>query len=97
MGIALTHVRGSIARQNPPTSPEPALPIYVLAQKHGLRLEALQPHALFWGTRRLQRTSKISPISCEAHLSMNSGSTTKGFGLFLRQIFLNLESLVLRS
>jgi len=43
MGIALTHIRGSIALQNPlPTRPEPALRIYALAQKHGLRLEALQ-------------------------------------------------------
>ena len=43
MGVALTHIRGSIARQNPlPTRPEPALRIYALAQKHGLRLEALQ-------------------------------------------------------
>jgi hypothetical protein len=43
MGIALTHIRGSIARQNPlPTRPEPALRIYALAQKYGLRLEALQ-------------------------------------------------------
>ena len=43
MEIALTHIRGSIARQNPlPTRPEPALRIYALAQKHGLRLEALQ-------------------------------------------------------
>ncbi len=43
MGIALTHIRGSIARQNPlPTHPEPALRVYALAQKHGLRIEALQ-------------------------------------------------------
>jgi len=43
MGIALTHIRGSIARQNPlPTHPGPALRIYALAQKHGLRIEALQ-------------------------------------------------------
>ncbi|KAF8491514.1 hypothetical protein F5888DRAFT_1053594 [Russula emetica] len=43
MGIALTHIRGSIARQIPlPTRPEPALRIYALAQKHGLRSEALQ-------------------------------------------------------
>jgi hypothetical protein len=43
MGIALTHIRGSVARQNPlPTRPEPALHIYALAQKYGLRLEALQ-------------------------------------------------------
>ena len=43
MGISLTHIRGSIARQNPlPTRPEPALRIYALAQKHGLRVEALQ-------------------------------------------------------
>jgi hypothetical protein len=43
MGIALTHIRGSIARQNPlPTRPEPALRIYALAQKYGLRSEALQ-------------------------------------------------------
>jgi hypothetical protein len=43
MGITLTHIRGSIARQNPlPTRPEPALRIYALAQRHGLRLEALQ-------------------------------------------------------
>ena len=43
MGIALTHIRGSIARQNPPpTHLEPALRIYFLAQKYGLIQEALQ-------------------------------------------------------
>ena len=43
MGIALTHIRGSIARQNSlPTRLEPALHMYALAQKYGLRPEALQ-------------------------------------------------------
>ena len=43
MGVVLTHIRGSIARQNPlPTQLESALRIYSLAQKHGLRQEALQ-------------------------------------------------------
>ena len=43
MGDALTHIRGSIARQNSlPTGLEPALHVYVLAQKYGLRPEALQ-------------------------------------------------------
>jgi hypothetical protein len=43
MEIALTHIRGSIARQDLlPTRPESALHSYALAQKHGLRLEALQ-------------------------------------------------------
>ena len=43
MGDALTHIRGSIARQNsPPTDLEPALHTYVLAQKYGLLPEALQ-------------------------------------------------------
>jgi hypothetical protein len=43
MEIALTHIRESIARQNPlPTHLEPALHIYALAQKYGLRPEALQ-------------------------------------------------------
>ncbi|SRR6266478_4743631 len=43
MGTALIHIRGSIAQQNPlPTRPEPALRIYALAQKYGLRPEALQ-------------------------------------------------------
>jgi hypothetical protein len=43
MEVALTHIRGSIARQNPlPTHPVPALRIYALAQKYGLRPEALQ-------------------------------------------------------
>ena len=43
MGDALTHIRGSIARRNSlPTRLEPALHIYALAQKHGLRPEALQ-------------------------------------------------------
>jgi hypothetical protein len=43
MGTALTHIRGTIARQNSlPTSLEPALRIYSLAQKYGLRPEALQ-------------------------------------------------------
>jgi hypothetical protein len=43
MGTALTHIRGSIAQQNSlPTGLEPALHSYALAQKYGLRLEALQ-------------------------------------------------------
>jgi hypothetical protein len=43
MGTVLIHIRGSIARQNPvPTHLEPALRIYSLAQKYGLRPEALQ-------------------------------------------------------
>jgi hypothetical protein len=43
MEIVLAHIRGSIARQNPlPTHLEPALHIYALAQKYGLRPEALQ-------------------------------------------------------
>jgi hypothetical protein len=43
MGTVLVHIRGSIARQNPmPTHLEPALRVYSLAQKYGLRPEALQ-------------------------------------------------------
>jgi BTB/POZ domain len=43
METVLVHIRGSIARQNPlPTHLEPALHIYALAQKYGLRAEALQ-------------------------------------------------------
>jgi hypothetical protein len=43
MTSALTHIRGSIARQSLiPTRLEPALHIYALAQKYGLRPEALQ-------------------------------------------------------
>jgi hypothetical protein len=43
METALIHIRGSVARQNPlPTQLEPALRIYSLAQKYGLRQEALQ-------------------------------------------------------
>ena len=44
MGAALTHIRGCIARQNklPTRLLEPALRIYALAQKLGLRPEALQ-------------------------------------------------------
>ena len=43
MGTALTHIRGSISQQNSlPTSLEPALHIYALAQKYGLRPEALR-------------------------------------------------------
>ena len=43
METVLVHIRGSIARQNPlPTHLEPALHIYALAQKYGLRPEALQ-------------------------------------------------------
>ena len=43
METVLVHIRGSIARLNPlPTHLEAALHIYALAQKHGLRLEALQ-------------------------------------------------------
>jgi hypothetical protein len=43
MEAALTHIRGSIARQNTlPAGLEPLLHIYALAQKYGLRPEALQ-------------------------------------------------------
>jgi hypothetical protein len=43
METALTHIRGCISRQNSlPTRLEPALHIYTLAQKYGLRPEALQ-------------------------------------------------------
>ena len=43
MATALTHIRGGIARQSSlPTRLEPALHIYALAQKYGLRPEALQ-------------------------------------------------------
>jgi hypothetical protein len=43
MGTALIHIRGSISRQNSlPTRLEPALRIYSLALKYGLRPEALQ-------------------------------------------------------
>jgi hypothetical protein len=43
MLTALTHIRGSIARQiSLPTQLEPALHIYALAQKYGLLPEALQ-------------------------------------------------------
>ena len=43
MGTALTHIRASIAQQNSlPTSLEPALHGYALAQKYGLQPEALQ-------------------------------------------------------
>jgi hypothetical protein len=43
MEAALTHIRGTIARQNSvPSGLQPALRIYVLAQKYGLRPEALQ-------------------------------------------------------
>ena len=43
MYSVLTHIRGCIARLNPPlTHLEPALHIYTLAQKYGLRPEALQ-------------------------------------------------------
>jgi hypothetical protein len=43
METALAHIRGSIARQDSlPTRIEPALHIYALSQKYGLRPEALQ-------------------------------------------------------
>jgi hypothetical protein len=43
METAQTHIRGTIARQNSlPTRVEPALRLYLLAQKYGLRPEALQ-------------------------------------------------------
>jgi hypothetical protein len=43
MYSVLTHIRGCIARQNSlPSRLEPALHIYALAQKYGLRPEALQ-------------------------------------------------------
>ena len=61
MGIAITHIRGSISRQNPlPTRLEPALRIYTFAQKHGLRLEELQT----------ARTVLKHPITIENFVNM---------------------------
>ena len=43
METALTHIRGSISQENSlPTGLEPTLHIYALAQKYGLRREAVQ-------------------------------------------------------
>jgi hypothetical protein len=43
MGTVLIHIRRTIAQENPlPTSLEPALHIYALAQRYGVRREALQ-------------------------------------------------------
>jgi hypothetical protein len=43
MGVVLTHIRNHIARQEPPfIREETAFLIYSLAQKHGLRTEALE-------------------------------------------------------
>jgi len=43
MEPVLVHIRGNIARQNPlPIHLEPALHVYALAQRYGLRPEALQ-------------------------------------------------------
>ena len=43
METVLVHIRGIIAQQNPlPTQLEPALRVYALAQKYGLRPEALR-------------------------------------------------------
>jgi hypothetical protein len=43
MGTALSHIRASVAQQYPPpTRLEPVLRIYALAQKYGLRQEALK-------------------------------------------------------
>jgi BTB/POZ domain len=43
MVSALSHIQGSIARQNPPsTEQDSALRVYTLAQRYGLRQEALQ-------------------------------------------------------
>ena len=97
MATALVHIRGSVAQQNLlPTRLEPALRIYALAQKYGLRQEALQT----------ARTISKYPMTIEdfdkldimpgASL-MNSGGTTKGFGPFLRPTLRNLESLVLAA
>ena len=42
MGTALAHIRASMRQNSLPTRLEPALHIYALAQKYGLRPEALQ-------------------------------------------------------
>ncbi|KAH9053907.1 hypothetical protein EDB87DRAFT_1689686 [Lactarius vividus] len=43
MESVMTHIRGAIARQDPPfIRPETALHVYLLAQQHGLHPEALQ-------------------------------------------------------
>jgi hypothetical protein len=43
MDIVLTHIRDLIAQQQPPLiRKETAFTVYALAQKHGLRTEALQ-------------------------------------------------------
>ena len=43
MNSVVSHIRGAIARQNPPfLRPDTAFHIYFLAQQHGLRQEAVE-------------------------------------------------------
>ena len=100
MGTALIHIRGSMSRQNLlPTRLEPALHIYSLAQKYGLRQEALlaartilnYPFTIDFFENKFD----IMPSAFLFSLFfMNSGSTMKEFETFLCRTLRNLGSLV---
>ena len=71
METALTHIRGSIARQSSlPTGLEQLLHIYALAQKYGLRPEALQTAQAI-----LLKQSLFCPEDLDNNLDIVSGAS----------------------
>ncbi|KAH9989334.1 hypothetical protein BJV77DRAFT_1151516 [Russula vinacea] len=84
MDSVLTHIRDRIARQNSlPTRLEPALHIYALAQKYGLRQEALQSARTIMNYPMTIEEYDGKLDICLAHLFVNSGIIMKEFGPFL--------------
>jgi hypothetical protein len=86
METALTHIRGSIARQNsPPTRLKPALRLYDLAQKYRLLPEALQT----------VRTILNYPMTIEDYdgqLDVISGASLYELWKYHERVRLNLAS-----
>ena len=77
METVLVHIRRSIALQNPlPTHPELALHIYALAQKYGLRPEALQTARIIL---KQYMTIEDFDNKLDTMPSMSSGSIKREF------------------
>ncbi len=88
MDVVLTHIRSNIAQQEPPfVREETAFPIYSLAQKHGLRIEALQAArcTLIFSSLTIRGLAK------ENKLDMMPGSFLHGLWKYHQSVRSNLK------
>ncbi len=88
MDVVLTHIRSNIAQQEPPfVREETAFPIYSLAQKHGLHIEALQAArcTLIFSSLTIRGLAK------ENKLDMMPGSFLHGLWKYHQSVRSNLK------